>query len=348
MISLAAATGLIEALEAAGQDPAEVLRSVELDRQSFADPHGIIPTADFARVLEEAARATGDESFGLHFGEHYHPKNMGPVVYVVLNSPTFLVGFQNVARYLKVHNSAAEISFEPGEKWAYLRHRLADLPDESRRQHNEYSLAVGLGTIRLMAGSDWSPVEVQFDHKAPSHTAEQIRVFGAPVTYGHTTNAFVIEHELCQRPVPAADARLYPIIRQYLEGILEEMPRENDLLTSVRRTIGETMRDGDPTLSQVAQKMAIGPRTLQRRLREYGVDFKKLVEDTRRRVSLRYLRDPNHTLTEVAYLLGYSEVSAFNRAFKRWTGSTPSDYRRRPDMAVRGAAEGEAPAGDSE
>jgi AraC-like DNA-binding protein len=329
MISLAAATGLIEALEAAGQDPAEILRSVGLDHRSFADPHGIVPTADFARILDEAARATGDECFGLHFGEHYHPKNAGPVMYVVLNSPTFGVGFQNVARYLKILNSAVAVSFVRGEKWAYLRHQLADLPDESRRQHNEYSLAVGLGTIRLMAGSDWAPVEVQFDHKAPSHTAEQIRVFGAPVTYGHPTNAFVIEQELCERSVPAADARLYPIIRQYLEGVLEEMPREDGLLVSVRKTIGESMRDGDPTLSQVAQKMAIGPRTLQRRLREYGVDFKRLVEDTRRRVSLRYLRDPNHTLTEVAYLLGYSEVSAFNRAFKRWTGSTPSDYRRR-------------------
>jgi AraC-like DNA-binding protein len=80
----------------------------------------------------------------------------------------------------------------------------------------------------------------------------------------------------------------------------------------------------------VAKKLGLGPRTLQRRLKEYGADFKTLVDDTRRRFSLNYLRDRKHTLTEIAYLLGYSEVSAFNRAFKRWTGSTPSDYRRAP------------------
>jgi AraC-like DNA-binding protein len=330
-ISLAAATGLIEALESAGQDPVAILRSVGLDHQRFRDHHGVIPTADFARVLEEAAVATGDEHFGLHFGEHYHPKNVGPMVYVVLNSPTFGVGFQNVARYLKVHNEAAQVSVEPGEKWTYLRHQLIDLPDQNRRQHNEYSLAVGLSTIRLMAGSEWAPVEVQFDHKAPAQTSEAIRVFGAPVSYGQTTNAFIIEQELCERSIPAADARLYPIIRQYLDGVLEEMPPEDDLLASVRRTIGESMRHGDPTLTQVARRMAIGPRTLQRRLREYGVDFKHLADDTRRRFALRYLRDPAHTLTEVAYLVGYSEVSAFNRAFKRWTGATPTDYRRRPE-----------------
>ena len=90
------------------------------------------------------------------------------------------------------------------------------------------------------------------------------------------------------------------------------------------------MRDGDPTLARVAKKVAAGSRTLQRQLKDHGVEFKRLVDDTRHRFSLNYLRDPKHTLTEIAYLLGYSEVSAFNRAFKRWTGSTPSDYRKKP------------------
>ena len=89
------------------------------------------------------------------------------------------------------------------------------------------------------------------------------------------------------------------------------------------------MRDGDPKLARVAKKVAMGPRTIQRRLKEYGFDFKKLVEDTRQRFAQNYLKDRKNTLTEVAFLLGYSELSAFNRAFKRWTGSTPLDYQRK-------------------
>lgn len=317
VISLAAATGLLEAIEAAGRDPDEILRPLGLNRTVFSSPHGFMSAADFGRVLEEAARVTGDDCFGLHFGEHYHPKNIGPLIYVVLNSPTIAVGFENVARYLRVHNEAAEVSFVLGPQWAYLRHLLADLPIESRRQHNEYSLAVGLGTIRLMAGTAWAPVEVQFEHEAPAQTSEQIRVFGAPVSFGHATNALVVEPEFCQRQIPAADAQLYPILRRYLDRTLEELPPEEGLLASVRRAIGDLMRQGDPKLGQVATKLAIGPRTLQRRLKDYGVDFNSLVDDTRRRFSLRYLQDRKNTLTEVAYLLGYSEVSAFNRAFKR-------------------------------
>jgi AraC-like DNA-binding protein len=89
------------------------------------------------------------------------------------------------------------------------------------------------------------------------------------------------------------------------------------------------MRHGDPSLTTVGERVAMGPRTLQRRLKDQGVEFKALVDDTRRLFAVTYLRKPDHTLAEIAYLLGYSEVSAFNRAFRRWTGSTPSEYRRR-------------------
>ena len=327
MISLAAATGLIEAIEATGRNADDVLRPLGLDRGLFSSPHGLIPSVDFARVLDETARATGDDCFGLHFGERFHPKDIGPLVYVVLHSPTIAVALDNVARYLRVHNEAAHVSFAIDEKWGYLRHVLA-IPADLRRQHDEYSLAVGLRTIRLIAGSEWTPVEVQFEHKPPPETHEHARVFGAPVAFDRPANAFVVEREFCERQVPAADARLYPILKRYLDRDLDEMPPADDLLAAVRKEISDAVTNGDPTLTQIAMKIAIAPRTLQRRLKEQGADFKKLVNETRRRFALRYLQDRNNTLTEVAYLLGYAEVSAFNRAFKRWTRATPSEYRR--------------------
>jgi AraC-like DNA-binding protein len=330
MISVSAAIGLTEAIESAGGDPDRVLRSVGLDRSTLTKPDGFIACSDFAGALEEAARATGDDCFGLHLGERYNPKNMGPFTYVVLNSPTIAAALRNAGRYLRVHNEAASVSFVAEGRLAYARHLLADLGIENPRQHNEYAMTVGAGLIRLMAGSQWAPVEVQFAHPAPRQTSEHGRVFRAPVSFGCPTNALAIEREFVERQVPAADERLYPVLTRYLDRALKEIPREDSHLASVRRAVGESLRDGDPTLTQVARKLEMGPRTLQRRLKEYGMDFKALVDDTRRRFSLNYLRDRKHSLTEIAYLLGYSEVSAFNRAFKRWTGSTPSDYRRGP------------------
>jgi AraC-like DNA-binding protein len=337
MISVSAAIGLPEAIARAGGNADEILEPLGLRRTILATPHGLIPAVSFARALEDAARLTGDDCFGLHFGAQYHPKNVGPLAYVVLNSPTMAVAFANVARYLRVHNEAAQVSFERDERWAYLRHTL-DLPEAESRQHTEHSLALGVGLIRLMVGSAWSPVEVRFAHKTPADVGEHLRVFGAPVLFGCATTTIVIDAEVCDRDVPAADSRLYPIMVRYLESVLEAIPREESVVTAVRKCIGEAMRSGEPTLVQTANRLDVGPRTLQRRLGQCGVDFTEVVADTRRRLALRYLRDRRHTITEVAFLLGYSEVSAFNRAFKRWTGSTPSEYRLTARESSRRAA----------
>ena len=329
LISLTAATGLLEAIEAAGGNPEQIARSVGLTPAAVSKPDGFISCAQFARLLHEAAHATGDDCFGLHFGEHFNPKDAGSVAYVMINSPTIEAGFQNVGRYLSVHNQAAKVSFGVDGRFAYARHVLVDPGIEAPRQHNEYSMAMALNMVRLMAGSSWAPLETHFAHLDPGQHSEQARVFGAPVSFGRDANAFVIEREFLDRQVPAADPRLYPILRRYLDEVLTEVPREDDLLASVRRAVAESMRHGDPSLTTVGGRVAMGPRTLQRRLKDQGVEFKALVDDTRRVFALNYLRDPSHTLAEIAYLLGYSEVSAFNRAFRRWTGSTPSEYRRR-------------------
>jgi AraC-like DNA-binding protein len=329
LISLTAATGLLEAIEAAGANPEQITRSVGLTPAAVSKPDGFIPCAQFARLLDEAAHATGDDCFGLHFGERFNPKDAGPVAYVMINSPTIQAGFQNAGRYLSVHNQAAKVSFGVDGRFAYARHVLVDPAIEAPRQHNEYSMAVALSMVRLMAGSRWAPLETHFAHPDPGQHSEQARVFGAPVSFGREANAFVIEREFLDRQVPAADQRLYPILRRYLDEVLTEVPQEDDLLASVRRAVAESMRNGDPSLTTVGERVAMGPRTLQRRLKDQGVEFKTLVDDTRRLFAVAYLRSPDHTLAEIAYLLGYSEVSAFNRAFRRWTGSTPSEYRRR-------------------
>ena len=324
MISVAAMTGLIEAITAAGKNPDQILRAFGLDRSVLRNPEGFVASSIFTQLLEEASRQTGDDCFGLHFGERFNPKNIGPLAYVVINSPTILGGIENGARYLKVHNQAAATSLDIDGEWVYLHHRVTDLGVDSARQHNEYSMAVVLNTLRLMVGSQWTSQEVQFAHQTPAQTTEHNRIFGVPVLFGRATNALVVEREFIERQVPAADPRLYRILQRYLEHVLADMPPKDKVLASVRKGIAETMREGDPTLTRVAKKLALSPRTLQRHLEERGMKFKQLMDDTRRRFAINYLKDRDHTLTQVAFLLGYSEVSAF----KRWTGSAPLKYRQ--------------------
>ena len=329
MISIAATAGLLEAITASGGNPDQILQPWELDRSVFSKADGFIPCSAFAGILKDTARVTGDDCFGLHFGESFHPKNIGPLAYVALNSPTIGIGIQNVERYLHVYDSSAKWFFTVEGNRGYIRYVLTDIGFEPLRQSNEHGMTIIVNTLRMMVGSQWAPQEVQFAHEAPEQTSEHHRIFRAPVVFGCETNALVIELSLIEREVPAADQQLYRIIKQYLDQALSKIPREDNVLSSIRKAIAESMRDGDPKLSQVAKKVAMGPRTLQRRLKEYGLDFKKLVEDTRQRFAVSYLNDRKNSLTEVAFLLGYSEVSAFNRAFKRWTRSTPLSYQRK-------------------
>ena len=125
MISATAAAGLLDLLDAAGVNRDAVLRPAGLRRAALTDRDGFIPCAAFASLLEECARATKDECFGLHFGERFNPKDVGPLAYVLINSPTMEAGFQNAGRYLSVHNQAAKVSIDVEGRFAYARHVLA-------------------------------------------------------------------------------------------------------------------------------------------------------------------------------------------------------------------------------
>ena len=141
MISISATTGLLDAVTAAGGNPDQILHKFGIERAVFSNPDGFIPCSIFAGVLEEAARATADDCFGLHLGERFNPKNIGQLMYVVLNSPTIGAGLENVERYQMVLNEAAKWFFTVEGDRGYIRFRLTDLGIPAPRQHHECSMA---------------------------------------------------------------------------------------------------------------------------------------------------------------------------------------------------------------
>jgi AraC-like DNA-binding protein len=327
MISLAAATGLVERLAAGGIDADKVLGAAGLDRAVLSQSAGFVPTAAFALVLEEAARASGDSCFGLHFGEQFEPKDIGALTYVILNSPTVGAAMQDAVRYIRIHNRGATVWLAVEAQHGHLRYSLGGSEVDSRHHHSEFSMTVALRVLRVIAGPQWIPHEVHLAHEAPEQTSEHVRIFGCKPRFARPFNAIVFEQDLLERPVDIADSRLYRVLKQHVEHVLTKTPSGTDLHTAVRRTITERMGQGPPNLSHVARALSMSPRTLERRLREHGIAFKELVSEMRRRLALEYMADGDRTLAEIAFLLGYSEVTAFNRAFKRWVGSSPSQYR---------------------
>ncbi len=234
------------------------------------------------------------------------------------------------ARFQRLTNRSAtyETHFESDS--VHLREHRED-PRTGSLLISEYTMLV---VVRLLSLLTESPVPVRAMHvRRPSLTTHERvayeRELGARVHTGAQHAALILDPGFLRAPVAKADAELERYFRSVLERSLPAPVAEAPLLSSVRAVVRERLRDGHPTLEDVANALRVGSRTLQRRLREVGTSYQQLLDDTLKSLAEGYLRQPQLSLAEVAWLLGYVEQASFFRAFRRWHDMTPQAFRRR-------------------
>ena len=323
------AAGLLDAVTAQGGSAARVLAHVGLSADDLADPDRLLDIAQVVGLFEAAASETGDDCFGLHLGTTYDFASIGALSYAVLNAPTVDVAVENLARYGQTFVPGGAITLARNGPQVAVGYVLDVADPESCRQHAEGAALVTMRLLRRLIGPDWRPERVDFGHAAPRDTSEHARLLGVPLRFRQPiAMAVVFDGAVLARPIEGADRRLLPIVERHLTEVLASTGGAGGWLDEVRNAIAETLCDGAPTIRTVAKRLGTSVRTLQRRLGEHDAVFSALVDDVRREIALRYL-DGTAELTEIAFLTGYSELSAFSRAFRRWTGSTPLAERKR-------------------
>ena len=176
---------------------------------------------------------------------------------------------------------------------------------------------------------DWEPRAVSFSHAAPSSDQEYRRVFRARVEFGARENAVEFERALLELPLVAADPDLLEVLEPQIEDFLARVPHRQRFSVRAREAVRSALQGGDATLDAAARALGLSPRTLQRRLREEDTSHREVLEEVRAELASLYLADLELSLDQVAARLGFSEPSAFHRAFRRWTGTTPAAYRSR-------------------
>jgi AraC-like DNA-binding protein len=192
-------------------------------------------------------------------------------------------------------------------------------------------LAITVICLRSATGTSWTPREVWFQHAPPENTSEHRRIFRAPVRFAQVSNELFFHRSLLDVPIARADLGLCTVLDRHAEELLAKFSaqgRPQNVVDQVRQILSIALRGGDPGLEASARQLRMSARTLQRKLNEKGTSHQDLLDEMRRELSMRYLQEPEVAICEVAYLLGFSESSAFHRAFRRWTGTTPRDYRR--------------------
>jgi AraC-like DNA-binding protein len=325
-----AAAGVLAAVAAGGGSPERVLAAAGLGADDLADADRLIEVDRVAALFEAAARETGDDCFGLHLGETYDFSAIGALSYVVLNAATVGTALANFERYARAHMTHGRIAVARRGAAAELIYDAGLADPECARQLTDGTAVVGVKLMRRLAGAAWQPRRVHIGHAAPADLREHVRLLGPTLHFGHTTMvAMVFDAADLDREIAGADRGLLPIVERHLEELLAATPSDTDWIAEIRNAVAEAVPDGAPTIQTIAKRMGASVRTLQRRLGDHGVVFKDLVAETRRDLALRYLAHGTAGLTEIAFLVGYSELSAFHRAFRKWTGETPQEARRR-------------------
>ncbi len=198
-----------------------------------------------------------------------------------------------------------------------------------RRQDAELSLGMFRNLIRECCGAHWGPEEVHFEHPKPAMAKDHETAFDAPVYFSQPTNALLFRPEILDRPMPSSDLRLLAVMQTCLEQMSADRPAKHPLTDRVCTTIRAKLVDGCPTLEQVAGHLRSPAAAICRELHDAGTTYTEVVESVRRDLAMSYVRQRRLPFSDIAILLGYSELSAFSRAFRRWTGASPREWRGR-------------------
>jgi AraC-like DNA-binding protein len=317
---------LLAYLTARGHDSAAFLKAHGVDPTIFRDPEARLPHTVAGSLWPAAAHLTNDVDLGLHVAEGIGPGAYGALGYTLRASQTFGVSLKRLCRYHRLLHDIAEVELKIDGDRAALSHRLP-VPGGPPRAVSEYVIAAWLITSRRSAGVNWVPIEVRFPHPAPDNTSEHRRLFGCSVRFGHDRGELVFSRDLLDMPFLSADPNLQAILEAQVVTMLQKLPKGEAVTDAVRRHLAGELCDGEPTLEQIAPRLHMSARTLHRRLEDEGTSFRQLLADVRRELAARHLSERRLAIGEIAFLLGFSEPSAFHRAFKRWTGHAPLTYR---------------------
>jgi len=292
----------------------------------IADLDAHLPSGSMPRLWERAVALTNDGCLGIHIAEATPVSAFDVHAYAMLSSPTLRDAFTRAARYQRLINEGTELTFSETPHEAVLRHGLAG-GGAVARQPAEFLAATWLRLGRLVTGSDWSPAQVFFAHERPADTREHTRVFQAPLQFSSGQTAMRLPATVLELSNPRADATLAALLDRYTSSMLEQHPSHSTTSGRVRAWLVEAHGSGAPEARRAARALAMSERTLHRRLAQEQTTFRKLLDQFRHEQAVAMLAARRHSIAEVAFLLGYSELPAFYRAFRRWTGRSPARLR---------------------
>lgn len=313
-------------------DAREALRRAGLEPGDLTDPDRRVPLIRYLELLEICADVLADRQFGLKFGVQYEPRHAGVVGNVALASRTVGEAFEMMGRYMPTMVDGTVHGLDLGDGHAFVYWYYIDPLLMSYRQKVDWAIAFACNLMRVGLGDPrWTPQEVLLPQLADETSAQRrtrSAIMGDNIRVGHPWAGMRFDAGLLKRPMATADVMIESLMRHYGDLRLAALPEQRGKIDELRREIARVLVKGENSIEHLAKATGTSVRTLQRRLKDAGVSYSELQNDVRKTLALNLLENETLALGEIAFSLGYSEVSAFNHAFRRWAGRSPGEYRR--------------------
>ena len=330
-IQVAATAGILEYTAAGGGDVAWVIREANLTLEDLSRPEQRLPLRKFVTLIEAASRATGDDCFGAHLGQICGLRELGLPGYLANFAPSVERALASFARYYYLLGDSTDVRFDRRDGRVSFTYHVLDRASWPRRQDAEQVITMIVYLIRDWIGPSWNPDAVWFEHDQPSNAAELERILGCPLRFNRETNTVWFDQASAAHENPKADERLFHLLSWFAETVMgtepQSVPQNATFRDQVIASIEACANLGNATIHSVSRALGLEARTFQRRLEAENSSFRELFETYLQRESHKLLARSDLAEKEIAARLGYGSLNSFIRAFRRWNGVTPGEWR---------------------
>lgn len=311
-----------------GIDQAAFLASVGLIPDAENDPKKMLVDTVYYDLLERIADLIDVTDLPVRTGASMRLDEYGALGLAWKAAPTLLGSYSRVERFARVWTSVVEYELKPTERGTYfILHRTGERR-LGLRLSNEATLASAVSISRQVSPVPFAPIEVHLKHSPPRSLEFHEHYFGCPVHFGSDLDALLLSQTSLTQQNKLGDEGITRFLDRHLEDELREVVDEASIEKLAKDVIARSLSEGIPNMPDVARRLGLSARSLHRRLADEGLSFRTLTEETRKELAEGLLRDERYSFSEIAFLTGFSEQSAFNRAFKRWIGRSPSAHRK--------------------
>ena len=312
-------------IESYGENPKEVLDKFKLNLEMTDDPGIRFPYAITEKIWQTIIEKANDPLIGFRSAELWHPSSAGPLGYAWLTSSTLREAFYRLERYLKIVTEGVFCHVEENQGQFKLVHRFHDNAQNIPELADSH-LAIMIRLCRLNYGDSIIPLGVALQRPSPEDSTPFCSFFRCPVYFDQPENHLLFTSKEMDERLPSGNKVLAQMNDQIIIDYLAQLEPESIIEKTKQIIIGQ-LPSGKVTDESVATTLNLSRRTLHRRLHENQTTFRLILNDIRHHLADQYIRDNRLNFKEISYLLGFSEMSAFSRAFKRWTGKSPTRYR---------------------